>query len=168
MLLLFIFLLCSLLLCLINWFRGCVLFSWYLSSQWQWWWLQVKVLWWWWSLQWWFGKCSSSYLGRHFPTDVVLVHSRTLVVYVIQKTLMGLQVCKIFFFFTYVTKKNHLQVYKSAISIFSYIYIYIYIFIYLKITYMLTIVQYYFFSFPMWIEKITCKLCSPLKIFTIN
>lgn len=106
--------------------------------------------WWWWSLQWWFGKCSS-YLGHHYPKDVFLVHSFTLVVYVIQKSLMGLQVwisnffcylgwktqlwkclisfflwsknhlgvCKcanIIIFLTYVNKKSHLRVYKSAIS----------------------------------------------------
>jgi hypothetical protein len=120
MLLLFVFLLWSLPLCFINWFRGCVLFSWYLFSKWQWWCLRVKVLWWWWwSLQWWFGKYSSSYLGCHFSKDVVLVHSLTLVM--IQKILMGLQVWNIFFFFGYMGWKNHL--WKCSISFFLFSYV---------------------------------------------
>ncbi len=140
MLLLFIFLLWSLPLCFINCFRGCVLFSWYLSSRWQWWWLWVKVLWWWWwSLQWWLGKCFSSYLGHHFPKDVVLVLSLTLVVYVFQKTLMGIASVKYrFFFITWVEKTTCENV------------------------------QYHFFSSPMWSKNHlrVCKCVNIIILFT--
>jgi hypothetical protein len=158
MLLLFIFLLWSLSLCFINCFRGCVLFSWYLSSQWQWWWLWVKVLWWWWwSLQWWFGKCSSSYLGCHFPKDVVLVHSLTLVIYVIQKTLMGLQVFNIIYFL-HGLKKPLVKMFNIIFSL---------LLCGQKITWEFASVQISLFFSHMWIKKSFASLqkCNIIFFF---
>jgi hypothetical protein len=66
-------------------------------------------------LQWWFGKCSS-YLGHHYPKDVFLVHSFTLVVYVIKKSLMGLQV-NIKFFLLHGLKSSLVKMFNIIFSL---------------------------------------------------
>jgi len=93
--------------------------------------------WWWWSLQWLIGKCVSSCFGHHFLKDVCPF---TLIVYMIQKTLIGLQgwniimlhylcelkkkfvsphVKNIILFCSFMwIEKNHLWTHKCAISFF--------------------------------------------------
>ncbi len=103
--------------------------------------MQIGVLWWWWwSLQWLIGKCVSSCFGHHFLKDVCPF---TLIVYMIQKTLIGLKgwniimchylcelkkkfvsphVRNIILFCSFLwIEKNHLWTHKCAISFFSFL-----------------------------------------------
>lgn len=91
------------------------------------------------------GKCFSFCFGHYFSQDVIVVHPLALVIYVIQKTLMGSQVWNIFMFYVlspmwikkkslansqmgniillchlYELKKNHLWANKCACHFLSY------------------------------------------------
>jgi len=104
---------CRLSLCFISWFKGCVLVSKCLFSYCEW---------------CWFVKCSSSCLEHCFSKDVI-VHPLLLVVYVIQKTLMRLQVRNVI-----------IRVEKNGLK---------------KITHKHIRGKYHFVLSPMWVEKKT-------------
>jgi len=72
----------------------------------------------------------------------------------IKKSFVSLQVCKYhYIFFTYVNKKNHLRVCKSAISLFFFL-------CKLKNHWQAQKYPISFFSLPMWIKKIICRPTS--------